>query len=150
TLVLCVPLLVAAITERGRRDPLYWLPKLGRGLVEAAVGEFGAGYSGVTDVGWATLLIAAVLVGAAGAVLRRGPAGAAAEGPPAREAVAARRAFAVAGAWGVLPLAGLLAISAAVPVFWPRYAIAALPGLCLLIALAAGVLLETASRRKLA
>ncbi len=56
TLVVCIPLLVAAAIERGRRDPLYWLPKLGRGLVEAGVQEFGGGFSGVKAVGWLTLL----------------------------------------------------------------------------------------------
>ncbi len=131
TLVLCVPLLVAAAIERGRRDPLYWLPKLGRGLVEAGVQEFGGGYSGVKAVGWLTLLAAAVLAGAGTWRLRR-----------RKEAGAERRTLAAAAAWGVLPPALLLIISAVEPVFWPRYAIVALPGLCLLLALAAAALVE--------
>jgi hypothetical protein len=150
TVVLCTPLLVAALTERSRRDPLYWLPKLGRGLVEAAIEEFAGGLSGVKAVGWLTLAVGGVLVGAAVLVLRRPDTRGPREGLPAREAEAGRRALAAAGAWGVLPPAGLLLISAAVPVFWPRYSIAALPGLCLLLALSAGVLLAVPSRRWLA
>ncbi len=139
TFVVCIPLLVAATIERGRRDPLYWLPKLGRGLVEAGVQEFGGGYSGVKAVGWLTLLVSALLVGAAALRLRR------------REgARTERRWLATAAAWGVLPPALLLIVSAVEPVFWPRYAIVALPGLCLLLALSAAALVERRSLPALA
>jgi hypothetical protein len=40
----------------------------------------------------------------------------------------------LAACWGVLPIVLLLAISVVKPVFWPRYAIPALPGLCLMVA----------------
>jgi mannosyltransferase len=141
-LLACVPLLVAAVIERSRRDPLYWLPKLGRGLIEAGVQEFGGGFSGVKAVGWLTLLTGAVLVGAAALALRRA-------GPDA-EARVERGRLAVAAAWGVLPPALLLVISAVKPVFWPRYAIVALPGLCLLMAVAAAQLVRARSGRTLA
>jgi mannosyltransferase len=138
----CIPLIVAALIERGRRDPLYWLPKLGRGLVEAGVQEFAGGFSGVKAVGWLSLLTAAVLVGAAALRLRSRGDG--------QEARAERSTLAVAAAWGVLPPAGLLLVSAVVPVFWPRYAIVALPGLCLLLALSAARLSDGRSGRLLA
>ena len=44
----------------------------------------------------------------------------------------------------------LLLISAKVPVFWPRYAIVALPGLCVLAALAVRTLLDRGALRLLA
>jgi hypothetical protein len=147
-LVLSIPLLIAAAIERGRRDPLYWLPKLSRGLVEVAVQEFGGGFSGVKAVGWLTLIVGVALVGAAAV---GGRSRARADGAPAAGAEASgRRGLAVAAAWGALPPALLLAISAAIPVFWPRYAIVALPGLCLLLALAVGVLVDRPGQRWLA
>lgn len=122
--VCCVPLLVAAAVARSRRNALYWLPKPNRGLVVLALQEFTAGFSGMTAVRWATLAAGAVLVGAAlWSVWRRNSAG-------------ARSTLAMALCWGVLPGVLLLVISVASPVFWPRYAILALPGLCLLLALA--------------
>ena len=136
-LAVCLPLLVAAAIERSRRDPLYWLPKLGRGLVEAGIQEFGGGFSGVKAVGWLALLAGAVLVGTAALRLRG-------DGEHGLALGGQRRGLAVAAAWGVLPPAGLLLISAAVPVFWPRYAIVALPGLALLLALSAAA--ATSSR----
>ncbi len=129
TFVVCIPLLVASAIERGRRDPLYWLPKLGRGLVEAGVQEFSGGYAGVKAVGWLTLLVAAAMVAGATWRLRRRKG-------------EERRALGIAAAWGVLPPAGLLLVSAVEPVFWPRYAIVALPGLCLLLALSAAALAQ--------
>ncbi|HEY2216219.1 MAG TPA: glycosyltransferase family 39 protein, partial [Solirubrobacteraceae bacterium] len=124
--VLCVPLLIAGLISRGRRDALYWLPKLSRGLVEEALKEFSGGFANVTAVRWLTLLVLVVLVGAATWSLRR----------RRREDERARNTLLVALAWGVLPIALLLVVSAAYPLFWPRYAILALPGLCLLAALA--------------
>ena len=134
--LLCVPLLIAAIVSLGRRDALYWLPKLDKGLVETGLQEFSGGYSGVTAVRWLTLLALLVLSGGATAVLARrrelrplvGP------GPAAT--------IAVALAWGVLAPALLLVVSAKVAVFWPRYAIVALPGLCVLAAVGARTLAE--------
>jgi hypothetical protein len=55
-------------------------------------------------------------------------------GDPAGE----RATLAIAACWGIVPGLLLLAVSLVQPVFWPRYAILALPGLCLLVALAAG------------
>jgi hypothetical protein len=130
-LVICIPLLVAGLISHGRRDALYWLPKLSRGLVELALQEFSGGFSEVTAVRWLTLLVLVVLVGAAAWLLRR------------REDGRARDTLLIALAWGVLPIALLLIVSAAYPVFWPRYAILALPGLCLLAALAAERLART-------
>ncbi len=127
-LVLCIPLIVAALIEHSRRDPLYWLPKLDRALLESAVQEFAGGFSGVTAVRWLTLLAGLVLVSGATIGLRRRSAG-------------ERHAVGIAAAWGLLPPAVLLVVSAGIPVFWPRYAIVALPGVCLLLALAAGQLL---------
>jgi hypothetical protein len=56
----------------------------------------------------------------------------------------------VAGAWGLAPPALLLAVSAVEPVFWPRYAILALPGLCLLVTEAAAQLWDSRPARSLA
>ncbi|HEX4482752.1 MAG TPA: glycosyltransferase family 39 protein [Solirubrobacteraceae bacterium] len=128
-LVAGIPLIIAALISHGRRDALYWLPKLDRGLVELALQEFSGGFSGVTAVRWLTLLGLVVLVGAAIvlAALRRAPS---ASGERAGT-------LAVAVTWGVLPAALLLVISKVEPAFWPRYAIVALPGLCLLAAVAA-------------
>ncbi len=60
-----------------------------------------------------------------------------------RQPAAERRALAAAAAWGVLPPAMLLLVSAVEPLFWPRYAIVALPGLCLLLALSAAALADS-------
>jgi 4-amino-4-deoxy-L-arabinose transferase-like glycosyltransferase len=123
-LVCCVPLIVAAVIARGRRNALYWLPKLSRSLVEGAVQEFTGGLSEVTAVRWVTVLAVLLLLAAA---LWRGRG-------------AALSKLAVPAWWGLAPPALLLAVSAVEPVFWPRYAILALPGLCLLVAEAAGQL----------
>ncbi|HTA36116.1 MAG TPA: glycosyltransferase family 39 protein, partial [Solirubrobacteraceae bacterium] len=126
--VICaIPLIVAALISHGRRDALYWLPKPDRGLVELALQEFSGGFSELTAARWLTLLGLVVLVGAALALsaLRRSTSD---ERPGTLSA---------AVAWGVLPAALLLVISKVEPVFWPRYAIVALPGLCLLAAVAA-------------
>lgn len=139
-LVCCVPLIVAAVIARGRRNALYWLPKLSRSLVEGAVQEFTGGLSGVGAVRWVTVLAVVLLVAAA---LWRARAGRASEqGAAAESQRSARSRLAVAAWWGVAPPALLLAVSAVQPVFWPRYAILALPGLCLLVAEAAGQLWE--------
>jgi 4-amino-4-deoxy-L-arabinose transferase-like glycosyltransferase len=154
-LVCCVPLLVAVAIARSRRNALYWLPKLSRGLVEGAVQEFTAGLSGLTAVRWVTVLAMVLLVGAACWRLRsssrtsgaaQGESGASGE---ARKDAAAqhptpRSRLAVAAWWGLAPPALLLAVSAVEPVFWPRYAILALPGLCLLVAEATGQLWDKA------
>lgn len=116
----CVPLLVITVISRSRRNPLYWLPKPSRGLVESALQEFAGGFSGVTAVRWITLLLFAVLLAGAIWSLRR-----------AAEA-GERTTLAIAASWALLPPLLLLAVSVAEPVFWPRYAIVALPGLCLL------------------
>jgi mannosyltransferase len=134
----CVPLLVITVISRGRRNPLYWLPKPDRGLVELALQEFSGGFSGVSAVRWITLLLGGALLAGAIWSLRR--AGVAAPGRrserPARRA-AQRAALAIAAAWGLIPPALLLVASFVEPVFWPRYAIVALPGLCVLAALCA-------------
>jgi mannosyltransferase len=124
----CLPLLVAAVISRSRRDAFYWLPKTDRALVESTLQEFTGGFSGVSAVGWLTLLLVAALV--LGAAWRlRGSAGGVWEGR--------RTGLLVAGVWGLAPAVLLLAVSFVEPVFWPRYAILSLPGLALLIALAA-------------
>jgi hypothetical protein len=126
--VFAIPLIVAALISHGRRDALYWLPKLNRGLVQLALQEFSGGFSGVGAVRWLTLLGLVVLVGAAIALTAL------------RQRSSSSVGFdtlSIALAWGVLPIVLLLVVSAAYPVFWPRYAIAALPGLCLLAAVAA-------------
>ncbi len=124
-LVCCLPLLVAAAVARSRRDALYWLPKTDRSLVTLALQEFSAGFSGLTAVRWATLLAAVVLVGAALWIIRRG------------RAAVLGGTLAMALCWGLLPAVVLLVISFVEPVFWPRYAILSLPGLCLALALGA-------------
>lgn len=139
-LICCIPLLVAAVIARTHRNALYWLPKTNRGLVELALQEFTGGFSELHAVRWATLLAGALLVGAAlwSMRARKGAAGGedAAWGQGAEDA-AERHTLAVAACWGILPGAILLAISFVQPVFYPRYAILALPGLSLLLAVAA-------------
>jgi|HubBroStandDraft_6_1064221.scaffolds.fasta_scaffold04845_6 mannosyltransferase len=130
-LLCCLPLLVAAGISRSRRDAFYWLPRTDRALVELALQEFTGGFSDVSAVGWITLLAGALLVGAA--VWRSHGRG--------RERERSR--LGVAAAWGLVPAALLLAVSLVEPVFWPRYAILSLPGLCLLVALAADCLWES-------
>ncbi len=119
--VCCVPLLVITAISRGRRNPLYWLPKPSRGLVELALQEFTGGFSGVTAVRWLTLALGAALLAGAIWGLRRATARA-----------VDPTTLAIAAGWALIPPALLLAVSVAEPVFWPRYAIVALPGLCLL------------------
>jgi mannosyltransferase len=131
-LVCCVPLLVAVAIARSRRDALYWLPKPDRALVSLTLQEFAGGFSGVTAVRWATLAAGAALLGAAIWSIR------------GRRDAERRETFAIALAWGVLPVVLLLGVSFVHPLFWPRYAILALPGLCLLAALAAGRLRRSA------
>jgi mannosyltransferase len=124
-LLCCVPLLVASVIARSKRNALYWLPKTDRSLVTLAVQEFTSGFSELTTVRWATLIAGLVLVaGALRATYRR-------------KDVDGRRMLAMAACWAIVPGALLLVISFVEPVFWPRYAILALPGLCLLLAMAA-------------
>ena len=157
-LVCCIPLIVAAVIARGRRNALYWLPKLSRSLVEGAVQEFTGGLSGVSAVRWVTLLAVLLLVAAAWWRLRQARPGgdSAAERSSANATVAQAAAegpgfrLAVAATWGLAPSALLLAVSAVEPVFWPRYAILALPGLCLLVAQATAQLWEAPRWRALA
>jgi len=122
--ICCIPLLVAAVIARTHRNALYWLPKTDRGLVELALKEFTAGFSELGAVRSATLVAGAVLVGAALWSMRR------------RKNAGERHTLAMAACWGIAPGAILLAISFVEPVFYPRYAILALPGLCLLLAAA--------------
>jgi mannosyltransferase len=124
-LVCCVPLLVAAVIARGRRNALYWLPKPDRELIVLTVQEFTAGFSDVTALRWATLAGAGALIGAV--VVQMG----------SKRSWGVPGVAAVAVGWGVLPVVLLLAVSFVKPLFWPRYVILALPGLCLLVALAA-------------
>ena len=131
----CVPLLVAAVIARGRRDALYWLPKPDRELIVLTVQEFTAGFSEVTALRWATLAGATPLVAAALWRLW------------ARSERARREAFEIAACWGILPILLLLAVSLAKPLFYPRYVILAVPGLCMLLAVAASTL--RSSRRGL-
>lgn len=130
-LLCCIPLLVAAAISRSRRNALYWLPKTDRSLIELGLQEFTGGFAKVNAIGWLTLLAGAVLVGVA-LLCARGAA-------KARE----RSTLAIAATWGLLPAALLLIVSFAEPVFWPRYAILSIPGLCLL----AGLALESAWER---
>jgi mannosyltransferase len=123
-LVCCLPLAVAAVISRSRRDALYWLPKTDRALVTLTLQEFSAGFSGMTSVRWATLAAAVVLVGAAGWVIAR------------TRSHAGAAPLAIALCWGLLPAAVLLLVSFVEPIFWPRYAILSLPGLCLALAIA--------------
>jgi mannosyltransferase len=136
--VCCLPLLVAAGISRSRRNALYWLPKTDRALVEATLQEFTGGYSGVHAIGWLTLLAGALLVGAAAWRARR------------HAQQRTLTTLAVAATWGLAPAAVLLAVSRVDPVFWPRYAILSLPGLCLLAAVAAECVWGTGDTREAA
>jgi 4-amino-4-deoxy-L-arabinose transferase-like glycosyltransferase len=143
-LACCLPLLVGAAISRSRRNALYWLPKPGRGLVELALQEFAGGLSGVSAVRWATVAAGATLVAAAAWRMRHrhiaSPASAMCRtrhtdiASPTSEL----GTFLIAACWGVIPCVLLFVVSFIEPVFYPRYAIVGLPGLCLLVALAAG------------
>ena len=124
-LLCCLPLLVAAVISRSRRDALYWLPKASRGLAELALQEFTGGFSDVTAVRWITLAAGRSWWG-----LRSG-----ARAAPISPTRAPRSP--IAACWGLVPCVLLFAVSVVKPLFWPRYVIMALPGLCLLAALAA-------------
>jgi mannosyltransferase len=137
TAVCCIPLLLAAAIARSRRNALYWLPKTDRSLVTLALQEFTAGLSGVTAARWVTLLAGVALVAAAVWVARR------------RAHAPRPTVLSIALCWGLAPIALLLIVSFAAPVFWPRYAIVALPGLCLLAAAAAERLWNAAGWRVL-
>ncbi len=129
-LVCCVPLLIGAVVARSHRNALYWAPKTDRALVTFALQELTAGLSGVSALRWATLAGGVALLAVAVVwIARRGAAAGDAGGT-----------LAMAVCWGVVPAAVLLAISFVQPVFWPRYAILSLPGLCLALALAAELL----------
>jgi 4-amino-4-deoxy-L-arabinose transferase-like glycosyltransferase len=123
--VACVPLLVAVVIARGRRDALYWLPKPGRTLFSITTKEFTAGFSGVGAARWLTIFAGGALVLGALAIAWR------------RRERDERATMVVALCWGLVAPLLLLVASFAKPVFWPRYAIVALPGLCLAVALAA-------------
>jgi hypothetical protein len=128
-LVCCAPLLVGAAIARSHRNALYWAPKTYRALITFALQEITAGLSGVSALRWATLLGGVALLAAAVVwIVRRGAT------------PAVRGTLAMAICWGVVPAAVLLAISFVQPVFWPRYVILSLPGLCLALALAAELL----------
>jgi mannosyltransferase len=127
---------------------VYWLPRLSRELVEVGLQEFTGGFSGVEAVRWVTLAAGGALVAAA--VWRAwrvsrvskstNPSIGAHRHVPLVSGQAPREAWdalAIGACWGLLPGGLLLAVSAVEPVFWPRYAILALPGLCLLGAVAA-------------
>lgn len=121
----CIPLLVAVVIARGRRDALYWLPKPGRTLISITTKEFTAGFSGVGAARWLTIFAAgALLLGALVLVPRRRGRG-------------ELWTLAVALCWGLLAPLLLLLAAFIKPVFWPRYAIVALPGLCLAVAISA-------------
>ncbi len=123
-LVCCLPLAVAAVIARSRRDALYWLPKTNRALVTLTLQEFSAGFSGMTAVRWATLAAAVVLVGAGGWVIAR------------TRSHAGAAPLTIALCWGLVPAAVLLVVSFVEPIYFPRYAILSLPGLCLALAIA--------------
>ncbi|HEY4428402.1 MAG TPA: glycosyltransferase family 39 protein [Solirubrobacteraceae bacterium] len=134
-LACCVPLLIAAGISRSRRNALYWLPKPDKGLIQQALQEFTGGFSTVTAVRWATVLAGGLLVAAAAWSIRR------------RRWDGEKGTLAVVAFWGALPGPLLLGVSLVRPLFWPRYVILALPGLCLLVAIAAVWLLRTRAGR---
>jgi mannosyltransferase len=126
--VCCMPLLAISAISRSRRNPLYWLPKANRELAESALQEFTGGFSGVTAVRWVTVLALAALIAVAVWRVRR---------PDSADRRDRRATLAIAASWGLVPGALLFVVSSVEPIFWPRYAIVALPGLCLLAALCA-------------
>jgi mannosyltransferase len=128
-LVCCVPLLIAATIARERRDALYWLTKPNRGIVKRALQEFTAGFSGISAVRWVTLAAVAALLLAAAVASRRVRED--------RVRADGAGALAIVLCWALLPSVLLFAVAFVEPVFWPRYAILSLPGLCLLLALGA-------------
>ena len=118
--LLLLPLAVLTALERSKRDPLYWLTRPDAGDLAAALRTVAGGRP-------ALVLIVAGLAAAAWLGARRG----------ARAGAVLRSPVATLAVWALAPLVGLWTISQAVPLFQPRYAIGAVPGLCLLVGAAA-------------
>ncbi len=118
--IVCVPLLVALIIERSRRNPLYWLTHPGPGDIVDAATEFTTGLSNLI---WIYKLTALVTLGMGAFVAVRAWR--------SRENLSP---LAVPLAWTVLPVAGLFVFSQISPAFHEPYLIGALPGALLLIA----------------
>lgn len=113
--VALVPLAVLILDERDRRDPFYWLTAPSAGDLAGAVRTMFGG----------TAALAAVLLAAAAAVAWRRHRG-------LRPVPDAPTAAALA-LWAFGPTLVLFAVAQVTPVFQPRYAIVALPGVCLLV-----------------
>ena len=114
------PVIVLALVETGKGDPLYWLPSPSPVEIARVAQEFMIGRALTADVFVRGASVAAVLATTAliaAAVLRRG------RGRPWNLVALA-----------FVPLAVALAISVVRPVFFGAYLIVALPGLCLLLA----------------
>jgi 4-amino-4-deoxy-L-arabinose transferase-like glycosyltransferase len=121
---LCLPLLVALVIERGRRNPLYWLVHPRLGDVEDVATEFTTGLSNLV---WIYKLTGLVLLGMGGLLLVRVWRG-------GREAKEQLSPLAVPFAWALLPVACLFVFSQISPAFRAPYLIGALPGVLLAMA----------------
>jgi hypothetical protein len=119
-IALAAPVMVLALVETDRRDPLYWLPSPSVGQIARVAQEFMIGRApsalGVVRV---ASVLGVVVTGAliVAAVRKRGY-------------VQSWRLL----AWTFVPLAAALAISLVRPVFFGAYLVLVLPGLCLLLA----------------
>ncbi len=125
-LIVCLPLLIALIVERGRRNPLYWLEHARLGDLKFATVQYSAGMSD-KNLPWALtgLVVAALAVWVLVVGRRaRGRGEPFLPFPP------------VLLAWALLPVIVLFVFSQVSPAFRPIYAISTLPGILLTVAAA--------------
>ena len=125
--VACIPLLIALITARSRRDPLYYLEAPGPGAINNTAREFLAGLSQNNAIYAATVLV--ILAVAALVIWRRWRGEDGDEEPGTWLGVPD-----VFWLWAFVPVVALLAVSQIEPAYRTVYVIAILPGLLLLIA----------------
>jgi len=114
--VMLVPLAVLIAMERSRRDPLYWLEA-------PSVGDVAGG---VRTLFGGAVVVAVVAAMAVAVAVRRRRRAAPGGGAPWRDPLV------VVAVWALAPPLVLAAASLVTPLFLPRYAIAAVPGMCLL------------------
>ena len=132
--VALIPLAIGLAIARGRRDPLYWLEKPGLRDLDIAAQDFSTGFSESKPLAALTLLLLGVVAIWASRRTERWSLLA----PPA------------VVAWGLLPVALLFLAAQVTPVFRSAYAIAALPGVLLLVAAMLDHLPRAAARAGLA
>jgi hypothetical protein len=117
--VAVIPLASLVLVARTKRNPLYWLDAPSWETVQVTLERFAGGRNGV--------ILAALALAIAGALALRTRRKALLEGAPIGIL-----------AWALVPLPALFVIAQVSPVFYVGYTLPALPGVLLLVAVAAG------------